>query len=394
MKKITLLVLIVMASMTYGQNKLLSSINQFDNNGTFENSFGYDYEYDANDNLITEIGYQWDQTTSSWIIDSRESYLYNANGKATQLVYQDYNTTTGNYENDFRDLYTYNSNGDVTEGIFQEFVTGAYQNEFRLTVSYNGSQLSSFIEYDWNGSQWVQSDRGTLTYNSSGTIASITSEEFSNGSYTLDYRDTFTYDSNDRLIQKLFETWNGTSYDFDEQIDYTLDSNGNLITEIGDFDAATSGPNYRETYSYDSSQLMSNIANPFKDKTGLDYIFDDFPFINKVLESTYAGYDSNTMSFNDVESKTIYNYNSTLSIEETVVPVASIKVYPNPTADFIQIEAANFNIDHVDVFGILGNKILSTNKTEVNLSSFPSGIYFLNIYDVNGIVSNHEVIRE
>jgi|GEM_PF-1744482 len=394
MKKITLVVLFAAVCQLQAQNKLLSSVDQFDNSGTFENSYGYNYEYDANDNLITQSGYNWNSSTGNWELQDRESYAYNAARKATTLVYQQYNSTTGNFENSYRDLYTYNANDDISEVVYQEFVTGAYQNEFRLTTSYNGSQLSSFIEYNWNGAQWVESDRGTLSYNSNGTLASIIAEEYVNGQYQLDYKDSFFYDSNNRLVQKLFEIWDGSSYVLDEQIDLTLDNNGNLITETVDYDQGTSGPNFKETYSYDTSQLMSNFAHPFRDKTGLEYLFDDFPYVNKLLELTYQGYNSDTDAFEPVTNKTIYNYNTTLRVAEADIPTVFIQVFPNPTADVVNVISSNFDIDHVEVFGILGNKLLTTNEDVVSLKSLPTGMYFLNIYNNSGDVSSHKIIKE
>ena len=399
MKKITLVLsLFTAVFQLQAQDKLLSSIDQSNNNGSYENNYGYNYEYDANDNLITEIAYSWNSSTSSWDPDYRDSYLYNANGKATELVSQDYNSTTGNYENDYRDVYTYNSNGDILELISQEFINGSYQNEFRLTTSYltnsSGTRLASFLEYEWNGSQWVLTDRGSLNYDSNNNIESIVSEVYNNGTYSLDYRDSFTYDSKNQLIRKIFEIWNGSSYDLDEEFDYTYDANGNLVTEVFDYQFETPGPIGKETYVYDSNVLMSSIANPFRDKTGLDYIFDDYPFVNKVLEQNYQSYDSNTMSYNGVSSKTVYNYNATLNVPEPVTPIASIKVYPNPTSDFIEIETSNFNFTHADVIGILGNRILSTDKAVVNLTSLPAGLYFLNIHDDNGSLSTHKIVKE
>ncbi|SCY06448.1 Por secretion system C-terminal sorting domain-containing protein [Nonlabens sp. Hel1_33_55] len=233
-----------------------------------------------------------------------------------------------------------------------------------------------------------------MNYNSNGTVSDIIGEEFQNDTWVSDYRDSFTYNGDGQLTRKIFETWNGSSYELDEEFDYTYDNNGNLIVEVSDFNFSTAGPEGRETYVYDTSELMSNIANPFVDKTGLEYVFDDFPYVNKILEERYESYDSNSSSFNEVSSKRVYNYNSTLSIEEAAAPLAKVNVYPNPTSGILNIETSNFEIAKVSVYGLFGNQILTTSKQMVDLESFTSGVYFLELTDVSGQSSKHKIIKK
>jgi hypothetical protein len=76
-----------------------------------------------------------------------------------------------------------------------------------------------------------------------------------------------------------------------------------------------------------------------KDKTGFDYkigveqdvndfLFDDIPFINKILSSTNFHFNTTSSTY-EILGRTTYNYNSTLSVENFGL-VNKIKLFPNP----------------------------------------------------------------
>jgi len=70
-------------------------------------------------------------------------------------------------------------------------------------------------------------------------------------------------------------------------------------------------------------------------------------------------------------------------------------IYPNPTAGLLNIKA-NSIIDKIEVFDILGKRIIDTvfeNKdVEVNLSALKNGIYFIKIQS-NGISETRKIIK-
>src|SRR5690606_23586632 len=118
--------------------------------------------------------------------------------------------------------------------------------------------------------------------------------------------------------------WNGTGWDEDEKIEYILDSNFNRTKETSMY----GGNTYVEDYVYDTTQLMSNFAHPFKDKTGLEYILEDNPFYNKIL--SYSGNNSRTTA----------NYDSqiVLGVDELNIAKNEIKVIINPISSDVTIK--------------------------------------------------------
>ena len=60
------------------------------------------------------------------------------------------------------------------------------------------------------------------------------------------------------------------------------------------------------------------------------------------------------------------------------LPAEMLVVYPNPSSDLIFIK--NISEDSkLDLFNSSGRKILSQKGNQINISSFPSGIYILNV---------------
>ena len=70
----------------------------------------------------------------------------------------------------------------------------------------------------------------------------------------------------------------------------------------------------------------------------------------------------------------------------------TVRLYPNPTADVLNIEAEN--VQHVEVYDLGGRKVLSLeNQTIIDFSSMPSGVYYVKIMCPIG-TSVHKVVKK
>ena len=80
----------------------------------------------------------------------------------------------------------------------------------------------------------------------------------------------------------------------------------------------------------------------------------------------------------------------------TVTELSSTaKVYPNPANDQVRVECAN-NIESLKVYNMMGTLVetipASSKIVNVNLSEYSNGVYFFNIRQSNGMVSNQRVV--
>ncbi|GAL67574.1 T9SS type A sorting domain-containing protein [Jejuia pallidilutea] len=376
MKKITLSLLLLFIVQSYSQNQLLSRIDEIDDGGTFVNSTGFNYEYDANGNLTTETIYFWD--TNAWVAFGKTFYTYNANNKATEEIFQSFNIVNSMFENSERIIYTYNANGDV-ENI-EDFIwgTGVWEPEARTNLIYTSGLLTIGVTEDFVGGVWVNSFRSTVTYNPNNTIAQIVDEEWNTSSnvWELDEREIFTYDANDNISLVETETRNGSVWEDDYTISYVLDGNGNRISETETYNGGTSETT---TYTYDTSALMSSFANPFADYNGLQYLLEDFPYVNKILTITSGSTIRST-----------FDYNNVLSINDVPnVKQFNVSVFPNPSQNYITVKSSE-TITNVEIYSALGKEVMSTTLKNINISELSSGIYLMNI----SLNSGNKVVRK
>ncbi|MDG5492482.1 aryl-sulfate sulfotransferase [Psychroserpens sp. SPM9] len=67
-----------------------------------------------------------------------------------------------------------------------------------------------------------------------------------------------------------------------------------------------------------------------------------------------------------------------LSVDD--LDLVNFKIYPNPTSNLVHVSATN-TIDKIELYSMLGQKIHeATHTSSIDISSFNSGVYFIQIY--------------
>ena len=84
-------------------------------------------------------------------------------------------------------------------------------------------------------------------------------------------------------------------------------------------------------------------------------------------------------------------------LDDVVSDADMIKIYPNPTDGRLYIEVSNGNIDNIVVTDITGkvfvNKTENADQSEIDLSSYPKGIYLVNIVTENDSYTKKVVLK-
>ena len=83
-----------------------------------------------------------------------------------------------------------------------------------------------------------------------------------------------------------------------------------------------------------------------------------------------------------------------VSDPSTNVNTASVKylIYPNPTSDFVYLSGINGD-SKTTVYDITGKLLQSTSEKKIDLSSYPNGLYIVNIRSDNRVIA-HSIIKE
>ena len=72
--------------------------------------------------------------------------------------------------------------------------------------------------------------------------------------------------------------------------------------------------------------------------------------------------------------------------------VANYLIYPNPTSEFVYLSGINGD-SKTKVYDITGKLLLSTGDKKIDLSSYPNGLYIVNIRSNNTAIT-HSIIKE
>ncbi|MCU7617772.1 peptide-N-glycosidase F-related protein [Chryseobacterium sp. PBS4-4] len=70
-----------------------------------------------------------------------------------------------------------------------------------------------------------------------------------------------------------------------------------------------------------------------------------------------------------------------------------VSIYPNPTSDFVNIRSEK-KVKNITVYSLEGRKLNEVRDSKVDLTSYPSGSYLLDITLEGGTQFKHKVIRK
>ena len=84
---------------------------------------------------------------------------------------------------------------------------------------------------------------------------------------------------------------------------------------------------------------------------------------------------------------------NTLGLEESFLTTNDISIYPNPTSGILNISSI-LTIDKIQLYDILGKEVFtSSSKNTIDVSSFKSGIYLLEVFVKNKKITKKIVIN-
>ncbi|RYM34581.1 T9SS type A sorting domain-containing protein [Brumimicrobium glaciale] len=374
MKKTLLLSFTMLACSLFGQNKIESSIYEKHHGSSYETIRGKNYEYDSNDNLIKETNYDW--VGNSWAKNYILFFTYDNDNKVTLKKRKGWNGIVQQYLDGSKTEYTYNANGLPTQFLdIMMNTSGQYVVSGKTEFTYNGTKLATSLLSHYNGNQWYLKEKSTLTY-IGNRLNQVIIEDHNGTDWELSWRILFSYNSNNQISSVISESFDGTGYVEYEKVNYDFDNNLNLLNEIsfeeGYFD-------FDSQYNYDFTAQLSDYQHPFKDKTGIDYIFETFPYVSKILNNTTYGFDTQTNSAYIID-RVRYDYTDSLFLStKSNMEIQNINLYPNPANEYIQISGIT-NSENVAVYTVLGVKAFDTVTNEgdkINIEGLSKGLYLL-----------------
>jgi sugar lactone lactonase YvrE len=177
----------------------------------------------------------------------------------------------------------------------------------------------------------------------------------------------------------------GQAYDFytftssEAVVGLWMDYNQNNIFEDSEFTQLVNNMNSQNTTSF----TVSNTTNIGQVKM-------------RVRSRAYGSSINNTdacSTFGSGETRDyIFTISNTLSMDNVILN-SKLKVYPNPTSDFINIETTK-EIKNIAVYNMIGQKIMQANFKQLNVSNLANGAYILEVTSNQETIEYFKIIKK
>ena len=308
--------------------------------------------------------------------------------------------------------YTFEATGSLNCLEWTEVETEGEESAFRLELMQDkyGAQIT-----------WEVKTPGGILLASGGpytTLAGATSTQIHIENFTIPADECATFHIHDG-------GQNGICCSYGHGYYIIKDGDGNVL--IGDEDNGQFGTDAYHLISVRGPEPVVNVNIGETQVAGIDYNHADF--IAPIEYNVYpdeVGFEcrkvtsseplvingflnefSNILGFTDeleaftiyvvkayavVNGETYYGQETTFqTLEDGVAElIQSLKIYPNPTANVLNIEGENMS--QIDVYNAVGQRVMMMNvdgnKAQLNTESLNNGIYFVRIIASDGAVVN------
>jgi len=222
-----------------------------------------------------------------------------------------------------------------------------------------------------------------------------------------------------------------SSFSFSQTL--TLSENSSIVIDSNSslsVDGLELAPNEAYTISGPNTLDRSNVPIVVGDNTSVSRVYElsaelsdykgilNFSYLESelnsileadlVLEVQYVNGDwtavpasidegNNTLSYDFTEligftSVTASDVSATLTVKPVLLD-GYVRVYPNPTTDFLHI--VSNTAQKATLFNTAGQKILETNNaTALDVIDLPSGVYLLNLQNTQNQISTFKIIKK
>lgn len=320
-------------------------------NNTWTGLWRWQYTYNASNRPTLETSETY--TNNAWRYDSRTTSTYDANNNRLTESYELYENSI--WKKDRKSLFSYNASNIMVTYTYQSGnASNAWQNEYKETYQYDiANNPVMFTAEEWTGSSWLNSMRATFTV-VANNITTYLVEEWTGSAWVKSEKANLTYNSSNRILSETWQSWTGTTWVNESRTIYTYDANGNETSYTSqDWIGSTWKNSYYKGSTWDN--------NNYKYRT------------------VYKNYNSNGGPVYSGDSSVTY-YKTVVGLNESSRKENSFAIYPNPNNGHFTINTKE-NSGIIDIYNIYGAKvyegIIQGEKSELNLSTLPKGIYIM-----------------
>jgi len=363
------------------------------------------HTFDANNNMLTEIGQNWLTVSSSWRNSYKTTNTFDANNDTLTSADQSWDTTTSVWVNQSNSIYTWDGSGNMLTNIEQQWSSGAWVNYFKEIYTYDASNNRlTRLQQTWNTgtSSWDNYSQYLNTYTSANKIATQVSQTWSSSAWENQYKLTYTYDASNNLLTTLGQNWDlgTTSWDNSSLETATFDGSHDQLTDLRqNWDvpssswinsSMTTNTGFAATYPLQIVQ-QSWSGTAFVNTKEITYTYNTHGQPTAAIETTWNSGGFWQPVLND-ESVRLYYADYTTSVSNISNNNCTSSVYPVPAKDMLHVsitwnEPQAFSIEIMDMSGrTVSQWNMSATKTyngNITISNLPAGNYIMKMTGTN-----------
>ena len=385
------------------------TIGQLWAGGSWQNATRSTFTYTSFIKIATIATDSW--SGSSWIASTFSTYKYDA---SNYLIQDSTGLVIGNLPVS-KNIYTNNANGSPSQIVNQQvsFPFFKLKDFSRTSITYyNGDPIKPLTnKFELaDGSNWVNSDSTTYTYDGSGKVTYSIEQTWDKASsiWVNDSKNTYNYNGDNTISIVYTQNWNGTAWIDYERSTYTYTTNCLLPLTLLNFNAVKQNNKVQLSWktanevntSHFNIQRSTNVVN--------------FTTIGKVnaagtsLQSSYGFADDvSQLKTNKVyyrlqqEDKDGKITLSNIVVVSITAGNTQFAMLPNPAKNYftiipdgnIDLSNATINISSFTGKLVLSKKLSTNSQQRVDISALAKGMYMVNII-TNSTIQTQKLIVE
>ncbi|WP_299013462.1 LamG-like jellyroll fold domain-containing protein [uncultured Polaribacter sp.] len=186
-----------------------------------------------------------------------------------------------------------------------------------------------------------------------------------------------------------FDGWSGDATGTTNPLSITMDADKTVTAQFSKIqrtltivatDGAVTASPAPVNGTYDDGTLVTLTATP------------DANFAFAEWTGDITGTAAITTVTMDADKNITANFSSTLSVQDEDF-VNNITMYPNPVSNVLNIKTNNITIQKIEMYSILGKKVLETSENRVDVSTLSKGVYLIKIQNNKGKIAIRKIVK-
>jgi hypothetical protein len=324
-------------------------------------------------------GYTWDTINNNWYLTSILYDYYDVNGLVVDS-FKNWNGTT--MENTGMDSYSY-TGSNLTFSYQYSWNGSSWENSWKTANTYSGNNLVNSLSQMWNsGGYWDNTYMDVDTYNGAN-LATDTGKSWDGSAWSNDVLSNCTSYSGANLTSALLQRWDGVSWNNEELMSQTFSGNNLTHSLYQNWNGANWDNSFQVFYNYTGGVVTSEVSQNWYNNNWVNFTLDSIYYCsNNVCSNKRVEKEWGSNAWRNHYKYIYFGCNSISGIKPIHELNEGISIYPNPANGIVTIESSEElkQVVCTNSWGLIcfqeEDKFL---KKQVDLSSLPSGVYFIKI---------------